>query len=115
MTPRKKDQGGPRPGRDLPGLRSELERLRRLARQRASTQAPETALSGILRRLEIEGGALVLDADDGTTYELAFPPGWTVEPEPGARVRFRGRLATDVFTTTMVGPVLEVTSIARPN
>jgi hypothetical protein len=73
-----------------------------------------TELSGILRRLEIEGGAIVLDADDGTTYELAFPAGWSVEPEPGARVRIRGRLATDVVTTTMVGPVIEVASIARP-
>jgi hypothetical protein len=105
-------QGGPR--RDLPGLRSELERLRRLARQRASARGPETEVSGILRRLDIEGRALVLDADDGTTYELAFPPGWTVEPEAGARVRVRGHLAPDVVTTTMVGPVLEVTSIARP-
>jgi hypothetical protein len=105
-------QGGPR--RDLPGLRSELERLRRLAHQRGSAPGPETELSGILRRLEIEGGAIVLDADDGTTYELAVPPGWSVEPEPGARVRIRGRLATDVVTTTMVGPVIEVASIARP-
>jgi hypothetical protein len=29
-------------------------------------------------------------------------------------VRIRGRLATDVVTTTMVGPVIEVASIARP-
>lgn len=108
------EQGGPRPGRDLPGLRSELERLRRLARQRGTQRGPETELSGILRRLQIEGGAIVLDADDGTTYELAFPPGWSVEPEAGARVRIRGRLATDVVTTTMVGPVIEVASIARP-
>lgn len=108
-------QGGPRRRRDLPDLRSEFDRLRRLARQRESRPLPETELSGILRRLVIEGRALVLDGDDGTTYELQFPPGWVVEPEPGARVTVRGRLLEDVVTTTMVGPILEVSAIARPH
>lgn len=71
-------------------------------------------MSGILRRLELEGQPLVLDGDDGTTYELLFPPGWQVAPEPGARVAVRGRLETDTMTTSMVGPVLRVTVIARP-
>lgn len=72
-------------------------------------------MSGILRRLEIEGGALVLDGDDGTTYELLMPPGWAVEPDPDARVTVRGRLEPDIATTTMVGTVLRVSGIARPH
>jgi hypothetical protein len=71
-------------------------------------------VSGILRRVELEGQPLVLDGDDGTTYELLFPPGWAVEPEPGARVAVRGRLEADTMTTSMVGPVLRVAAIARP-
>lgn len=114
MTPRSKDQGGPRPGRDLPDLRSEFERLRRLTHPSASPRGLKTEVSGILRRLEIEGGALVLDGDDGTTYELLLPPGWAVEPDPDARVTVRGRLEPDIATTTMVGPVLRVSGIARP-
>lgn len=114
MTPRNKDQGGPRPGRDLPDLRAELERLRGLARRRGTAPIPETQVSGILRRFEVERGALVLDGDDGTTYELLFPPGWQVEPEPGARVTLRGHLDPHTRTTTMAGPVLRVSAIARP-
>ncbi|EWT07613.1 hypothetical protein N864_03235 [Intrasporangium chromatireducens Q5-1] len=107
-------QGGRRRRRDLPDLRPEFERLRRLTRTSATRPAPETEVSGILRRLEIEGGPLVLDGLDGTTYELLFPPGWTVEAEPGSRVTVRGRLEPDTKTTTMAGPVLRVSALARP-
>jgi hypothetical protein len=55
---------------------------------------------------------LVLVADDGTTWELLFPPGWQVEVEEGARVTVHGDRATDIATTTMVGPVLRVRSLS---
>lgn len=71
-------------------------------------------MSGILRRLELEGQPLVLDGLDGTTYELLFPSGWAVEGEPGSRVTVRGRLEPDTMTTAMAGPVLRVSALARP-
>ena len=95
-------------------MRSGFERLRRLTRTGGSRPAAGTEVSGILRRLAVEGEPLVLDGDDGTTYELLLPPGWAVEPEPGARVSVRGTLEPETRTTSMVGPVLRVTAIARP-
>lgn len=55
----------------------------------------------------------MLEADDGTTWELLFPVGWSVEAEPGARVTVAGDPATDVATTSMVGPALRVRSLSR--
>ena len=55
----------------------------------------------------------MLDADDGTTWELLLPPGWVLEAEPGARVTVGGDAATDVATTSTVGPVLRVRSLSR--
>jgi len=56
---------------------------------------------------------LVLDADDGTTWELMFPPGWTVDAHPGSRVTIHGEPAPEVATTSMVGPVLRVRTLSR--
>ncbi|KRB43830.1 DUF5818 domain-containing protein [Terrabacter sp. Soil810] len=61
----------------------------------------------------MEKRPLVLDADDGTTWELLLPPGWALEAEPGARVTVSGDAATDVATTSTVGPVLRVRSLSR--
>ncbi|MFC7595475.1 hypothetical protein ACFQU3_09185 [Terrabacter sp. GCM10028922] len=72
----------------------------------------------------MEPQPLVLDADDGTTWELLFPAGWSVDAEPGARVTVAGDPAADVtgdvtgdvttdVTASMVGPVLRVRSLSR--
>jgi hypothetical protein len=74
---------------------------------------PAVQVRGIVRRAEVETQPLVLDADDGTTWELLFPPGWSVDAEPGARVSVAGDPAPEVVTTTMVGPVLRVRSLSR--
>ena len=74
---------------------------------------PTVEVRGSLRRVEVETNPLVLDADDGTTWELLFPPGWSVDAEAGARVSIAGDPAPDVVTTTMVGPVLRVRSLSR--
>ena len=74
---------------------------------------PSVVVRGTLRRIELESRPLVLDADDGTTWELLLPPGWVLEAEPGARVTVSGDAATDVATTSMVGSVLRVRSLSR--
>ncbi len=68
---------------------------------------------GTLRRVEVEMQPLVLDADDGTTWELMLPAGWVLDAEPGARVTVTGDAVTDMATTSMVGPLLRVRSLSR--
>jgi hypothetical protein len=68
---------------------------------------------GTLRRVEVEMQPLVLDADDGTTWELLLPAGWALDAEPGARVTVTGDAVTDMATTSMVGPLLRVRSLSR--
>lgn len=75
--------------------------------------APTTVVRGTLRRVDQEAQPLVLDADDGTTWELLFPDGWSVDAEPGARVTVAGDPATDVVSTSTVRPVLRVRSLSR--
>ncbi|GAB2766556.1 hypothetical protein GCM10027039_29620 [Terrabacter koreensis] len=67
---------------------------------------------GTLRRADVEMRPLVLDADDGTTWELLLPEGRALDAEPGARVTVSGDRATAVMTTSMVGPVLRVRSLS---
>jgi hypothetical protein len=77
-----------------------------------SRPASTIVVRGVLRRAEVEMRPLVLDAEDGTTWELLLPAGWAVEAEPGSRVTVSGDPATDVVTTSMVGPVLRVRSLS---
>ena len=107
---RKSDPSADRP-RDVVGeLRAQAERAMR--RESSARVAPEVVVRGTLRRVEFETQPLVLAADDGTTWELLFPPGWQVEVHEGARVTVHGDRATDVSTTTMVGPVLRVRTLS---
>jgi hypothetical protein len=99
------------PQRDVVGeLREQAEQA--IRRERATRSAPEVVVRGTLQRAEVETRPLVLAADDGTTWELLFPPSWQVEVEEGARVTVHGDRATDVMTTTMVGPVLRVRTLS---
>ncbi len=121
------ERGGPGSRRDLsagasgPGRGRSPEGLGRFpglfsdAVSKAGSQRPRptVVVRGTLRRAEIEMQPLVLDADDGTTWELMFPPGWAVDAEPGARVTVSGEHAVDVATISMVGPVLEVRTLSR--
>ena len=56
---------------------------------------------------------LVVDTDAGPTYELRFPAGWTVDPDPGARVTVSGEIDEGLATTTQVGRVLRVRTLSR--
>lgn len=121
------ERGGPGSRRDLPagtsgpGRGRSPEELGRfpgmfsdaVTRAAAKRSRPSVVVSGTLRRAEVERQPLVLDADDGTTWELMFPPGWAVDAEPGARVTVSGEHAIDVATISMVGPVLQVRTLSR--
>ena len=61
--------------------------------------------------LPIEGGAWVLRADDGTTYQpLGLGQAFQ---EEGLRVRVEARLQTDVASTLQVGTIVRVVSVRR--
>ncbi|KJK12119.1 hypothetical protein UB45_10020 [Terrabacter sp. 28] len=83
-----------------------------MARASESRKASTVVARGTLRRADVEMRPLVLDADDGTTWELLLPEGWALDAEPGARVTVSGDRATDIVTTSMVGPVLRVRSLS---
>jgi hypothetical protein len=84
------------------------EELRRLTKASEPRKASTVVARGTLRRADVEMRPLVLDADDGTTWELLLPAGWALDAEPGARVTVSGDEASDVVTTSMVGAVLRV-------
>jgi hypothetical protein len=88
------------------------EELRRAVHEATSRPGSSVTVRGTLRRAEVERNPLVLDADDGTTWELLLPEGWALDAEPGARVTVSGDRATDIVTTSMVGPVLRVRSLS---
>ncbi len=73
--------------------------------------AGEVTLTGMVERLEIEGGCLVLRADTAKTYELKGGDPNTLKA--GSRVTVTGKVRSDIMTVCQVGPVLEVIS-SRP-
>ncbi|MCU1537593.1 MAG: hypothetical protein JWP82_1944, partial [Humibacillus sp.] len=89
-------------------LRAEAEAA---LRRRPGRGSGEVVVRGTLRRAEVGTRPLVLDGDDGTTWELLLPPSWQVDVEEGARLTVMGERADDVHTTAMVGPVLRVRSL----
>jgi hypothetical protein len=91
-------------------LREQAERA--IRRERAARSLPEVVVRGTLQRAEVETRPLVLVVDDGTTWELLFPPSWQVDVEEGARVTVHGDPATDAMSTSMVGPLLRVRTLS---
>lgn len=115
-------QGGPGRRRGLPAPHSahlpgtddareqlvEDESLRRLTRPQRAAPGKTITVTGVVRRVEVESQPWVLDAEDGTTYELMLPR--AVRPAPG-RVAVVGVVETDLASTSQVGPILRVDSM----
>jgi hypothetical protein len=76
-----------------------------------SSSTPGLSVVGVVEKLGIEGGCLVLRADSGRTYELLDGDPSVVKP--GARVSVTGTVRTDLASICQVGPILDVAS-ARP-
>ncbi|MEV0458885.1 DUF5818 domain-containing protein [Catellatospora methionotrophica] len=70
------------------------------------------SVTGLVERVELEGGCTVLRADSGTTYQLMGGDPKVVKP--GATLRIQGRLRSDIMTICQMGPVLEVVT-AQPS
>lgn len=81
-------------------------------------------LTGELGTIDVEGGCAYLEAD-GVRYEVIYPRGWEmnaiagnlVDPEgrvvarAGDRITVRGRLAGDMVTICMIGPIFQATEV----
>ena len=65
-------------------------------------------LTGRVVYRDLEGGVWVLEADDGTSYQLAG--GDRKIKKDGQRIEVQGEVARDVLTAAMVGPVFQVST-----
>jgi hypothetical protein len=69
-------------------------------------------VTGTVRHFDLEGGFWAIRGDDSTTYD---PMGGLLPEfqQEGLRVRFEGKLRSDIAGFHMVGPIVEITSIQR--
>ena len=65
-------------------------------------------LKGRVAYRDLEGGAWVLEGDDGKTYELAG--GDRKIKKDGQRIEVEGNVQKDAVSIRMVGPVFHVKS-----
>lgn len=95
----------------------------------AASQLPAgTLVTGLLGADSIEGGCPYLEDDDGTRYQVLWPPGWTLDrsslelsdpqgtvvARAGDEVSVRGEVAPEVATTCQIGPVFRASEVVIP-
>jgi hypothetical protein len=82
-------------------------------------------LTGVLDADSIEGGCPYLGTEDGTRYEVIYPPGYDIDRSsgtlrdpsgvviatPGDVVTVRGRVATDMASICQIGPIFQATEV----
>jgi hypothetical protein len=82
-------------------------------------------LTGVLDADSIEGGCPYLGTEDGTRYEVIYPPGYDIDRSsgtlrdpsgvviatPGDVVTVRGRVATDLASICQIGPIFQATEV----
>jgi hypothetical protein len=67
--------------------------------------------SGTVQSMGIEGGFFAIGGDDGVTYDPTNLP--SAFQRNGLRVRFEARIRRDLVGVHMVGPIVDVISIAE--
>lgn len=67
-----------------------------------------TTISGKIEKKSLGFGVWALVGDDGKTYELKDAPDDL--KKQGTKAKVTGQIRSDVMTTAMIGPVLEVQS-----
>lgn len=91
---------------------AEVEEVRRAVLARSDPAPATVSVRGTLRRAQ-ETQALVLDADDGSSWELLLPAGWVLEAEQDVRVTVRGDVEGEAASGTGGAFVLRVRSLSR--
>jgi 3D (Asp-Asp-Asp) domain-containing protein len=76
--------------------------------QPTKIDAGEVTMTGMVERVDLEGGCTVLRADTNKTYELMGGDPNVIKD--GNRVTVTGKIRSDLSTICQMGPVLEVTS-----
>jgi hypothetical protein len=66
-------------------------------------------VTGTIQRRDIGMGAWAFVTDEGTTYEILRGADKQLL-QAGQKAKVTGQVRSDVMTTTMIGPVLEVKS-----
>ncbi len=81
-------------------------------------------ITGTLSVEGVEGGCLVLEADDGERYEVIWPDGWQVSSqleivnadgevvaEGGDRITVHGEATDDMASICQIGQIFEATEV----
>lgn len=84
----------------------------------------ETTIVGSIGFDDIEGGCAYVQANDGTTYEVNWPDGWSLDSElnlidpsgevvagVGDEVTLGGRIANDMASICQIGPIFEAVEV----
>jgi hypothetical protein len=71
--------------------------------------AATISITGTIQFFSLEGGFFAIRADDGKTYDPINLP--AEYHKDGIRVRFKGRLRTDLVGVHMIGPIVEIVAI----
>jgi hypothetical protein len=90
----------------------------------APSLVAEATITGVLSADDIEGGCVFLEAEDGMSYEVIWPDGWSVSPQldvinsdgevvasGGDRITVHGRIATDMASICQIGQIFEATDV----
>jgi hypothetical protein len=85
------------------------------------------SFTGVLSFDEIEGGCWFVAADDGTSYQVVYPDGWSLDQAvgelhgPGGEtirvgdtLTVKGAIATDRSSTCQIGPIFIATEVQVP-
>jgi hypothetical protein len=94
----------------------------------AKSGAPATmTVTGVLGFDDIEGGCWFVGDSGGTSYQVVYPDGWTLDRAlgelqgpAGQKVRVgesltvRGAVATDRSSTCQIGPIFVATEVEVP-
>lgn len=87
---------------------SEIPHLTPGPDQSTKIDTSDVIVTGVVERVDIEGGCTALRVDANKRYELKG--GDPAILKAGARVTVRGKIRSDLVTICQMGPVLEVIS-----
>jgi hypothetical protein len=89
-----------------------------------SSGPPDGWVTGTLTFEDIEGGCAFLRAEDGRSYEVIYPDGWSLDRSSGTligphgesalagqTIRVRGAVAPDMSSICQVGPIFVATEV----
>jgi hypothetical protein len=84
-------------------------------------------VTGVLSFDDIEGGCAFIETQEGTKFQVLYPPGWQLDRaaavlrgpsgevvHAGDAVTVKGAVATDRSSICQVGPIFRATAVEIP-